>query len=111
MPPPSSDGTLPAASRGGAAGSVALSTVSSITSMHLQQQCAAPRCAGTGFCDHFRKDSSPRAETAMRARQPPGASGAGVHSSTSFRDRKSVVEGKSVSERVDFGGRRYLKTK
>src|SRR3546814_13163711 len=27
------------------------------------------------------------------------------------RDRKSVVEGKSVSVRVDLGGRRFIKTK
>src|SRR3546814_16784375 len=30
---------------------------------------------------------------------------------TGFRERKSVVEGKSVSVRVDLGGRRNIKTK
>src|SRR3546814_18195088 len=39
----------------------------------------------------------------------PRFDGAWLHSQ--FRDRKSVVSGKSVSVRVDLGGRRILKKK
>src|SRR3546814_15770502 len=36
---------------------------------------------------------------------------AGIGSDIAFEDRKSVVLGKSVSVRVDFGGRRVIKKK
>src|SRR3546814_16602041 len=39
------------------------------------------------------------------ARRPSG------HACSGSKDRKSVVEGKSVSVRVDIGGRRIIKTK
>src|SRR3546814_12454406 len=35
----------------------------------------------------------------------------GLEAGTAEGDRKRVVEGKSVSERVDLGGRRYIKKK
>src|SRR3546814_18780078 len=44
-----------------------------------------------------------------QARMHPA--GDDVHHLRAYRDRKSVVEGKSVSERVDLGGRRIIKKK
>src|SRR3546814_14572972 len=41
----------------------------------------------------------------------PKAQAKGVSRATFDRDRKSVVEGKSVSVRVDLGGRRLIKKK
>src|SRR3546814_21191520 len=41
------------------------------------------------------------------ARRPP----AGIHAARRRKDRKSVVSGKSVSVRVDIGGRRIIKKK
>src|SRR3546814_16711847 len=46
-----------------------------------------------------------------RPRRQPGASPATVPRPLPHADRKSVVEGKSVSERLDLGGRRIIKKK
>src|SRR3546814_18750224 len=58
-----------------------------------------------------------RAEPAARDADGPGRDAQGSESgdagrwSAGFVDRKSVVEGKSVSVRVDIGGRRIIKKK
>src|SRR3546814_13750531 len=48
------------------------------------------------------------ADSAVQAAEGPAAEGVG-HRERQQADRKSVVEGKSVSVRVDLGGRRTLK--
>src|SRR3546814_14444668 len=46
-----------------------------------------------------------------RAARSPWVSGTWADKEGRARDRKSVVEGKSVSVRVDLGGRRIIKNK
>src|SRR3546814_16413075 len=70
------------------------------------RQAARPghRCGGRGA-------HSPR-KPAVRARRPRRAGGCGAGNRLSAPgDRKSVVSGKSVSVRVDLGGRRIIKKK
>src|SRR3546814_17254885 len=56
----------------------------------------------------------PRIEVALRSAEEPGAETpveVGRQRGDSLADRKSVVEGKRVSERGDLGGRRHIKKK
>src|SRR3546814_12472005 len=51
------------------------------------------------------------ASTALSLQSRPGAQAAAQPRFPDHRDRKSVVSGKSVSVRVDLGGRRIIKNK
>src|SRR3546814_13387121 len=59
--------------------------------------------------DCARRSANGRQEARARDREGTG-SGCGCHPEHS-EDRKSVVKGKSVSVRVDLGGRRIIKKK
>src|SRR3546814_11387008 len=74
---------------------------------------AARRCAASSTRSHanIRKQFSPESAAEQR-RRDAGPDGASTLRSGGFprhSDRKSVVEGKSRSVRVDLGGRRIIK--
>src|SRR3546814_20616906 len=60
---------------------------------------------------HRRTDREDDARREGRATQPPHQRLGIDRPDDARRDRKSVVEGKSVSVRVDLGGRRSIKKK
>src|SRR3546814_15812193 len=77
-----------------------------------QEQRAAAR-SDRGL-SHWPETRGPRADAALRPDRPPALWAhpkSPPRSPDRGRDRKSVVWGKSVSVRVDLGGRRIIKKK
>src|SRR3546814_17890259 len=70
---------------------------------------ADPRGGGQGARAPGRRDHPSR--HALSSERRPGDLGRGIRRAEAAQDRKSVVEGKSVSGRVDLVGRRIIKKK
>src|SRR3546814_13347992 len=82
------------------------------------QRCLADRMAETQVVGDRARDRTPVAPAHRHVvaqvpagQRPKQVAGAVDHPQPGEEDRKSVVEGKSVSVRVNLGGRRFIKKK
>src|SRR3546814_14984248 len=79
------------------------------------QTCALPIFVGAGFSGiyllHKLRDAGFKVLLVDAAAQPGGIWYWNCYPGARVEDRKSVVSGKSVSVRVDLGGRRIIKKK
>src|SRR3546814_18338756 len=82
--------------------------VSSTGSLHLPREFFCPGSLLPGSCTHFPRRDTRIPSGVTDQMQPPAAV---AILQQRHKDRKSVVEGKRVSVRVDIGGRRSIKKK
>src|SRR3546814_11254110 len=84
---------------------------SDLITRYVQQWQRVATCKGRSQVDGDHCHFTPDAAGELRATAMTQDSAGRLHESTTWIDRKSVVSGKSVSVRVDLGGRRIIKKK